>query len=98
MHAKKWSREKALAFLKDNSLLSDLDAGREIDRYLTNPGQATSYKMGHLKIIELRAKAREALGAQFDIKDFHDAVLLDGALPLGLLEARVNAYVTAKKK
>jgi uncharacterized protein (DUF885 family) len=97
MHAKKWSREKALAFLKDNSLLSDLDAGREIDRYLTNPGQATSYKMGHLKIIELRAKARKELGPKFDIKDFHDAVLLDGALPLGLLEARVNAYIAAKK-
>ncbi|MBL8628328.1 MAG: DUF885 domain-containing protein [Rhodospirillaceae bacterium] len=97
MHAKRWSREKALAFLKENSLLSDLDAAREIDRYLTNPGQATSYKMGQLKIFELRSKAQKALGAKFDIKDFHDAVLADGALPLGLLEQRVDAYISRKK-
>ncbi|MBL8643692.1 MAG: DUF885 domain-containing protein [Rhodospirillaceae bacterium] len=97
LHAKRWSREQALAFLKDNSLLSDLDAGREIDRYLTNPGQATSYKMGQLKIVELRRKAEAALKTKFALKDFHDAVLLDGALPLGLLETRVDAYIAAKK-
>lgn len=97
LHAKRWSREKALTYLKENSLLSDLDAAREIDRYLTNPGQATSYKMGQLKILELRGKAQKALGEKFDIRDFHDAILADGALPLDLLTQRVDAYIARKK-
>ncbi|MBM3512948.1 MAG: DUF885 domain-containing protein [Alphaproteobacteria bacterium] len=97
MHAKRWSRDKALQYLKENSLLSDLDAAREIDRYLTNPGQATSYMMGQLKILELRCKAETALGDKYDIRDFHDAVLADGAVPLSTLEDRINAYVAKKK-
>jgi len=67
---------------------------REIDRYITNPGQATSYKIGQLKIAELRRKAETALGAKFDVRDYHEAVLNDGSLPLDVLEMRVNEYVT----
>ena len=77
LHAKRWSRERAIAFFGENTLLSDLDNRREIDRYITNPGQATAYKIGQLKISELRRKAEAALGSKFDVRDFHDVVLAD---------------------
>lgn len=93
LHAKRWTREQAETYLKQNTLLSDLDATREVDRYLTVPGQATSYKIGHLKILELRRKAEAALGAKFDIRDFHDVVLTNGAVPLDVLEQLVDAYI-----
>ena len=97
LHAKRWSRERAIAFFGENTLLSDLDNRREIDRYITNPGQATAYKIGQLKISELRRKAEAALGSKFDVRDFHDVVLADGSLPLDVLESRVDAYVVRKK-
>ncbi len=97
IHAKKWSREQAIAYFKQNTLLSDLDIQREIDRYITNPGQATSYKIGQLKIVELRRKAEQALGPKFDVRDFHEAVLNDGSLPLDVLEQRIDAYIARKK-
>jgi uncharacterized protein (DUF885 family) len=98
LHSKRWSRERAMDYFKQNTLLSDLDIQKEVERYITNPGQATSYKVGQLKILELREKARTQLGARFDIRDFHAAVLDNGSLPLDVLEEQVNAYVAAKRR
>lgn len=95
IHAKHWSRDQAIAYMKANTLSSDLDVAREVDRYFTSPGQATSYKVGQLKISELRAKAQAALGPKFDIRAFHEVVLAAGALPLDVLEHRVDAYIAA---
>lgn len=97
IHSKRWSRERAMDYFKQNTLLSDLDIQKEVERYVTNPGQATSYKVGQLRILELREKARRELGAAFDIRDFHAAVLDNGALPLDVLEAQVDAYIAAKR-
>ena len=97
LHSKRWSRERALQYYRDNTLMSELDNQREINRYIANPGQATCYKIGQLKILELREKARAALGAKFDIREFHEVVLANGALPLGVLEEQVDAYIARKK-
>jgi uncharacterized protein (DUF885 family) len=97
IHAKRWSREQSIAYMKANTLSSDLDIAREVDRYFTNPGQATSYKVGELKILELRRKAQDALGPRFDLRAFHETVLAAGALPLDVLEARVDAYIASAK-
>lgn len=86
-----------MQYFRDNTLVSELDIQREINRYIANPGQATCYKIGQLKILELREKARAALGARFDIRDFHEVVLANGALPLDVLEEQVDAYITARK-
>jgi len=98
LHAKRWSRDKAIQYFRDNTLMSELDIAREIDRYISNPGQATSYKIGQLKILELRAKAQKALGPKFDIKGFHEVVLGNGAVPLGVLEQHVDAWIAERKK
>jgi hypothetical protein len=95
IHSKRWTREQAIAYFKANSSVSDTDIAREVDRYFNWPGQATSYMVGQLKIAELRRKAERELGDKFDIRDFHEAVLSQGALPLDLLEAQVNAYMDA---
>lgn len=97
IHAKKWSRDQAIAYMKANTLSSDLDVAREVDRYFTSPGQATSYKIGQLKISELRARAETALGPKFDVRDFHEVVLSAGALPLDVLETRVDAWIARSK-
>ncbi len=95
LHAKQWSREQAIDYFRQNSLLSERDIVKEVERYITNPGQATSYKIGELKIEELRDKARAALGSRFDIKDFHAVVLGSGSVPLDVLEDQVNAWIAA---
>ncbi len=95
LHAKRWSREQAMDYFRQNSLLSERDIGKEVERYITNPGQATSYKIGELKIEELRAKAEATLGDRFDIKDFHAVVLGSGSVPLDVLEDLVNAWIAA---
>lgn len=95
LHAKRWSREQAIAYFQQNSLLSERDVVKEVERYLTNPGQATSYKIGELKIMELRARARQALGDRFDIRDFHAVVLGAGSVPLDVLEDQVDAWIAA---
>jgi len=97
LHAKRWSRDQAIQYYRDNTLLSELDIQREINRYISNPGQATSYKIGQLKIMELRRKAETALGPRFDIREFHEVVLANGALPLGVLEEQVDAYIARKR-
>ena len=95
LHAKRWSREQAIDYFRENSLLSERDIVKEVERYLTSPGQATSYKIGELKIMELRARAQAALGARFDIRDFHAVVLGSGSVPLDVLEDQVDAWIAA---
>src|SRR5687768_229590 len=97
LHAKRWTRERAIKYFQDNSLLSERDIVKEVERYINNPGQATSYKIGQLKIVELRERAKRALGDRFDIRDFHAVVLENGPLPLDILEQQVEAYIAAKK-
>jgi uncharacterized protein (DUF885 family) len=97
LHSKRWTREQAIGYFQDNSLLSERDIVKEVERYINNPGQATSYKIGQLKIVELRERAKAALGTRFDIRDFHAAVLENGPLPLDILEQQVEAYIAANK-
>ena len=97
LHSKRWTREQAIKYFQDNSLLSERDIVKEVERYINNPGQATSYKIGQLRILELRERARRELGERFDIRDFHAAVLENGALPLDILEQQVEAYIAAKR-
>jgi len=95
LHAKRWSREQVMGYFRQNSLLSDRDIEKEVERYITNPGQATSYKIGELKIEELRDRAKAALGDRFDIKDFHAVVLGSGSVPLDVLEDQVDGWIAA---
>ena len=93
LHAQGWSRERALEYLASNTALSMQEVRTEIDRYIAWPGQALAYKMGELKILELRAKAKHLLGQRFDIRAFHDAVLDNGGVPLAMLERQIDAYI-----
>lgn len=97
IHAKGWSREQAIRFFKDNSPKTDQDIVNEIDRYIGTPGQALAYKIGQMKISELRARAAAALGDRFDPRDFHDAVLGTGSVPLAALEKRIDAWIAAQR-
>ena len=97
MHALGWSRERAVQFMLDNTALSELNIRNEIDRYIAWPGQALAYKIGELKITELRRRAERELGARFDVKAFHRAILEDGALPLGVLEAKMDRWIAARR-
>ncbi|KAB2857928.1 MAG: DUF885 domain-containing protein [Sphingopyxis terrae] len=98
IHSKRWTREQAIAYFKANSSVSDTDIAREVDRYFNWPGQATSYMVGQLKIAELRKRAETELGPRFDIRDFHEAVLSEGALPLDILEEQVDRYIAVHKQ
>jgi len=93
IHYKKWSREQAIDYMKENTGMAQSDVISEIERYIVLPGQATSYKVGMMKILELRAKAKLALGKQFDLRDFHDVVLKNGAVPLNILERFIDEYI-----
>lgn len=97
MHSKGWTEEQAVAYFLENSSIPEAAVRSEVRRYLVNPGQATSYKIGMIKILELRARAKEQLGDKFDIRAFHDVVLGGGALPLGILEQRVDQWIAATK-
>lgn len=97
IHSKRWSREQAIDYLKQNTPNPDGDIRKAIERYVVYPGQATAYMIGKLKIMELREKARSELGAGFDIREFHDAVLKSGPVPLSILEENVNAWIAAKR-
>jgi len=98
MHAMGWSREKALDFLGSHTALSLHEVQTETDRYIATPGQAVSYKIGELKIRELRKKAEDALGKNFDVREFHDAVLLQGSVPMPVLEEQIDRYISANRK
>ena len=97
MHAKGWSREKAIAFFKENSPKTDQDIVNEIDRYIGDPGQALAYKIGQLKISELRARAKAKLGERFDVREFNDEVLATGSVPLEALERHIDAWIAGKQ-
>ena len=97
IHAKGWTKEQAVAFMKDNTTLTDANIDAEVNRYISNPGQALAYKLGELKIRELRERAEKALGDRFDLRRFHDAVLGQGAVPLDALEAQVDAWITSEQ-
>jgi uncharacterized protein (DUF885 family) len=96
LHAKGWSREQAIRYFLENSPRPELDVTNEVDRYISTPGQALAYKVGQLKIRELRTRAERALGDRFDVRAFHDAVLLSGTLPLDVLERRIDAWIAAQ--
>jgi uncharacterized protein (DUF885 family) len=98
MHSMGWTRERALQYLAANTALSGQEVRTETDRYIAWPGQALAYKMGEMKIIELRARARKALGERFDLRAFHDAVLGNGGVPLPLLEKQIDEYIAATLK
>ncbi|HLK09433.1 MAG TPA: DUF885 domain-containing protein [Candidatus Angelobacter sp.] len=96
IHVKHWTREQAIKYFMENCPKHELDITNEIDRYIAWPGQALAYKTGELKIKELRGRAKEKLGAKFDLKEFHDVVLGSGSLPLDILERNVDEWIAAK--
>ncbi len=97
LHHKRWTREQAIKYVEDNSADAKGGIVKAIERYVVYPGQATAYMVGKLKIEQLRARAEAELGDRFDIRGFHDTVLLAGSMPLDLLEARVNAWIASRK-
>ncbi len=97
LHSKGWSEMQAREFFYENSPIAEGQVISEVRRYMVWPGQATAYKMGMLKIIELRGKAQDALGDKFDIRSFHDAVLGGGALPLPVLERVIDDWIAQQK-
>ena len=97
IHAKRWSREQAIDYMLTNTGMAELEVIAEIERYFVMPGQALAYKVGMLKILELREKAKQSLGPKFDIREFHDNVLKNGAMPLDVLERVINEYIVARK-
>ena len=98
MHAQGWTRQQAIDYFKANAPKSDLDITNEVDRYVATPGQALAYKIGQMKISELRAKAKERLGDRFDLRAFHDEVLGAGALPLSVLQQRMDVWLDAQER
>jgi len=97
IHSKGWTKDQAVAFMKDNTTLTDANIDAEVNRYISNPGQALAYKLGELKIRELRTKSEQTLGPKFDLRRFHDAVLGQGSVPLDTLEAQINAWIAAEQ-
>lgn len=97
IHSKGWTKQQAVAFMKDNTTLTDANIDAEVNRYISNPGQALAYKLGELKIRELRAKAEQSLGAKFDLRRFHDAVLGQGSVPLDTLETQIDSWIASEQ-
>ncbi|MBA3511733.1 DUF885 family protein [Sphingomonas sp.] len=97
LHSKGWSKERAVQYMTDNTALSAANIDAEVNRYISWPAQALAYKLGELKIRELRSRSEKQLGAKFDLRRFHDAVLGQGAVPLDTLEAQINAWIAAEK-
>jgi uncharacterized protein (DUF885 family) len=98
VHYKHWTRQQMVDFFHEHSDESEPDLQAEVDRYIAFPGQALSYKLGQLKFIELREKAKKELGVKFDLRAFHDEMLNGGALPLDVLEARTDAWIAGLEK
>jgi uncharacterized protein (DUF885 family) len=97
MHQFKWDRQKAIDYFMENAPKAENDIVNEIDRYISMPGQALAYKIGELKLKELRERSRREIGETFDVREFHDAVLLSGAVPLDVLEQNINHWIATKK-
>jgi uncharacterized protein (DUF885 family) len=98
LHAKKWTRQQTIEYFQKNTPINERDIHTETNRYIVWPGQATAYKVGMLKILELRERAKAALGARFDIREYHDLVLQDGNVPMNLLEENVDAWIARKQR
>jgi uncharacterized protein (DUF885 family) len=96
-HARKWTREQMIDYMLANNPMKEDEAAKEVERYIDNPGQALSYKIGMIRILDLRERAQRELGPKFDIRDFHDVVLKNGAVPLIILEQLIDDYIAAKK-
>jgi uncharacterized protein (DUF885 family) len=97
IHAKGWTREQAIQYMLDHSNMGKTDVTAEVERYIAIPGQATAYKIGSLTIQRLRRKVEAELGSKFDIREFHAQVLMTGALPLAILEQKIDRWIAAKK-
>jgi uncharacterized protein (DUF885 family) len=97
IHAKRWPREQAIAYMREKTGMGEGEVTAEIERYIVNPGQACAYKIGMLKVQELRMRAQTELGPKFDQREFHDVVLRNGAVPLEILEVQVTAYIQRTK-
>ena len=97
VHAKGWDKARAVAYMRDNTALTEANIDAEVNRYISWPGQALAYMIGNIRIRELRAKAHKALGARFDLRRFHDAVLTQGAVPLDVLETQIDEWIAAEK-
>ena len=94
LHDKRWTREQAIQYLLDNTPNPEGDCIKAVERYIVMPGQATAYKIGMNRILELRERAHAELGDAFDLRAFHDVVLRDGTVPLAILEANVDAWIS----
>jgi len=97
IHAKGWTRDQAIQYMLDNSSMGKTDATAEVERYIAIPGQALAYKIGALTIQRLKKKAQDELGPKFDVRDFHAQVLMTGALPMSVLEKKIDDWIAAKK-
>jgi uncharacterized protein (DUF885 family) len=97
IHALGWSRDQAVACLKDNTAMTDAAINYEVDRYIGWPGQALGYKIGEIRIGQMRRKAEQALGPAFHLREFHDVLLRDGALPMDLLEQQIDGWLAGQR-
>ena len=97
IHAKHWTRAQAIAYMREKTGMGEKEVTAEIERYIVNPGQACAYKVGMLKMQELRMRAQKELGPKFDQRQFHEVVLQNGAMPLEILEEQINEYIQKKK-
>src|ERR1700678_557422 len=95
IHSQGWSRQQAIDYLMANAGKSEYESTVEVDRYIASPGQALAYKIGQLKFLAIRAEATEELGAAFDLRSFHDALLANGSLPLPVLDEQMKAWIAA---
>ncbi|MBC8024701.1 MAG: DUF885 domain-containing protein, partial [Steroidobacteraceae bacterium] len=98
LHARGWTRERAIQYMLDNSSMAESDVTAEVERYMVIPGQALGYKLGQIHISALRAKAERELGRAFDVREFHSQVLRDGALPMDVLATKIDRWIDAKRE
>lgn len=98
IHSKGWTREQAINYFLENAPMTEADVTAQVERYIALPGQALAYKIGQLKILELRRRSERALGAKFSLRDFHDEILKDGQLPLDVLETKINEWIAKKRQ
>jgi uncharacterized protein (DUF885 family) len=98
MHAKRWSREQSIDYMVGKTGMTDAEVTREIERYVVWPGQATSYKVGQLALLRMREEAERALGPRFDLREFHEVVLMNGAMPLAVVEEIVREWISGLRQ